>query len=73
MTRPEQEQPDDASVNPRAMLVLVFLLVALWNVVLFVWGFDWDWDKLVIAGLFVAIAAMTRTIGVYRQRLGLEK
>lgn len=51
--------------------MLLFLITA---VVVGVYGLvsGPNWDKLTLAILFVAVANLIRTIGIYRHRLGLE-
>ena len=69
MTGPE-EQDAKAPFNSRPLWVLLFFVTA---VVIAVFGLlSSDWDKVVIGILFVAVGNLTRTIGEYRHRLGLE-
>ena len=69
MTAPREEQPT-TGFNSRPLWVLLFFVTA---VVIGIFGLATeDWDKVVIGLLFVAVGNLTRTIGVYRHRMGLE-
>lgn len=66
MTGPQEQE---TRFNSRPLWVLLFFVTAL---VIGMFGlFTEDWDKVVIGLLFVAVGNLTRTIGVYRQQLGL--
>ena len=68
MTGP-QDQPTKAPFNSRPLWVLLFFAV---GVAELVWGLiEWNGDKVIVGLLFFAVGNLTRTIGVYRQQLGL--
>ena len=69
MTGPGPQQAP-TGFNARPLWVLLFFVTA---VVIAVFGLlSSDWDKVVIGLLFVAVGNLTRIVGEYRHRLGLE-
>lgn len=64
-------QQAPASFNARPFWVLLFFITGLvCGTVALLSGPDWD--KLIIAILFFAVGNLSRQIGEYRHRLGLE-